>query len=65
MVLSTPVRRVHRQILRHLTDTPISAKKLARRAGYKYNSRLRQALADLGRADLIIHSPDGYRLARG
>lgn len=52
---------LHQALIESATDKPQTAKTLARLAGYPYNSRLRQALADLARAELLSRGPDGYR----
>ncbi len=57
------LRRVHRRILEVATLTPLLAKQLAVRAGYrKCNSYVRMALTDLVRWGRLRHGPDGYFL---
>lgn len=40
----------------------LKSSELAERAGYPYNSRFRTVLADMGRAGVIVRTPDGYQL---
>lgn len=55
---------LHQNLLEAADATPRPGKALAKRAGYPYHSRLRQALADLVRQQLLDHGPDGYRRPR-
>lgn len=55
----TPMAETILEALRE-AGKPLPAKVLAKRAGYAYGSRLRQALADLGRRGMISRLPDGY-----
>ncbi len=57
------LREVHRRLIAVCTTVPVSAKRLASLAGYAgCNSHVRQALTELVRWGLLLHSPDGYRL---
>jgi DNA-binding MarR family transcriptional regulator len=52
-----------RRILNALADgKPYQGKALASRAGYKYTT-VRPVLPGMVRRGLLIHGPDGYRLA--
>ncbi len=55
---------LHQNLIGATDTTPRPGRALAKRAGYPYHSRLRQALADLVRQQLLDHGPDGYRRPR-
>lgn len=54
------LRAVERAILEAASDAPLTSRALARRAGYKFNSYFRQALADLIEAQRIERRGNGY-----
>lgn len=55
------LRSVHRRLLSAADVTPAKAERLCRIAGLSCNSTSRAALAELVRAGLLRHGPDGYR----
>lgn len=48
-------------ILGVMTSQPQTARKLARQAGRKINSKFYEALTSLCRKGLVIRTPDGYK----
>lgn len=54
------LRAVEKAILESASDKPLTIRALARRAGYKFNSYFRQAIADLIAAQRIERRGDGY-----
>ena len=56
----TPAARAVLQVLGEAGGRPAHAKKLARLAGYRYNSRFREVMTDLMRRGLVWRGPDGY-----
>lgn len=56
------IRDYDMAILSALTDTPVSAERLARAANHRPNSHFRQRLAALVDQGHIRHSRSGYRL---
>ena len=53
--------RIHHKLLEKATLEPVSAKKLIKLAGYKYNTYARDAITDLCRHGLLVRLPDGLR----
>lgn len=58
------LRDIHTNILAVLTDQPQTAKAIAHRAGYRSLQRVYQALRQMVDAGRIVHSPEGFNLAR-
>jgi hypothetical protein len=56
-------RRILEQLEKH--ESPIGAKRLAKLAGYQYNSSFRQELANLKRFEQIWNLPEGWALLPG
>lgn len=61
LVVEIPTRNPHRLLVLAASREWMSAKALARRAGYPYHGPLRQAIADLVRAGHLERGPDGIR----
>src|SRR5262249_12390705 len=57
-----PGPRNHRRILEVATPFAVPTKKLARLAGFTYNSHFRRAVASLVRQGFLEYTPDGVRL---
>jgi hypothetical protein len=55
---------LERAILATASQVPLTSRKLARLAGYSYNSRFRQTLTDMVRSGLLVRFARKYSLPK-